>query len=210
MVGALNATSNRLPEAGRNQPAEKGRTTVVGAGIGPEMLEGLAAMEAVDIVSIEALELQVESGSRTVITSLTFQNRNPFPIFIKSGRLAAAFHSEKGSTVKLGTLHLSDLLLNGMSLNGFGSTRVDTRVRYKGDPEDLRLLGDRAGAGGASAERVLPLSVEGTLDVAVTVMSGMKIEKSVEVMLDFEPKVSRDVLARFEESIDRAARPPGR
>ena len=166
------------------------------------LFEGLAAMENVDIVSVDHLELAKTPEGCFVLTSLTFQNRNFFPILVQEGRLMVTFKPAEEAPVSLGTIEIDNVLLNGGTIKGAGTTRVEAKVRYDGVVEGLRPLTRQAGPNG---DALLPLFIEGKIEVEVTVLSGITIEKALDVMLDFDPTVPREVLAKLRDSLSMAS-----
>lgn len=192
------------PAAATQKPASgaSSSTTLHMKGLDAGLFEGLAAMEAVSITAIERLDLAKEAGGYVVFARLLFKNSNPFPILIKEGRLTATFRPQESPPIRLGTIAISDILLNGISFKSLGETSVDTRVRFKGDIRDLRPLAQPIRTRNGAEDISLPLSVEGSLEVKVTVLSGLKIEKTIDVMLDYDPRVASTVLARFDQSLN--------
>jgi len=203
-AGAAVEPSPPPPAAAAQKPASSASssTTLHMKGLDAGMFEGLAAMEAVSITAIERLDLMKESGGYAVSARLLFENSNPFPILIKNGRLTATFKPLQSPPIRLGTITIRNILLNGISLKSLGETSVDTRVRFKGDIRDLRPLAQPIRTRNGAEDISLPLSIEGSLEVKVTVLSGLKIEKTVDVMLDYDPRVASTVLARFDQSLN--------
>jgi len=167
------------------------------------LLDEMEALDAIDIITINKLDLQRHSQIYQFDVTLVFRNDNPFPVLIKECVLDSTLALREDLQLRLGTIRLANVRLEASAEQPFG-TPVDVLVEHGADLDKMRGILHHNFAPSGDGTVTVPLLVEGQLAVRIPLLGGLAIDRIVNIAFEYQPGMEAELMQGFRNAVQAA------